>query len=462
MSTPEPAILYAQQFAASSRRSLVGAMMVCLLASVYVVPAWAQGDKSIESATGTTAAAAPAQDRRKARQSELDRVARDIKVNAERQAALEREIKSLEKDRATLNGAILAAAQKARRLEDVVEDTATRLARLGDDESRVRASFDKRQGLLADLLGALQKMGSKPPPVILVRPDDALAAVRSAILVGAVVPQVKLETDILAADLEELAALRHQTDRTRMKLTAELTALAEERKRVELLVSQKQRQAKRSRHTLAEEKAKAADLAAKAQSLKELIAGLEAEIGSVKAAAEKAAAADASKPPSVSTASRTEKLAMLDNPKRITPAVPFGQAKGILPKPAHGVQMRSFGEKDDFGTPSKGLSIATRVGAGVNAPCDGWVVYAGPFRSYGQLLIINAGGGYHVLLAGMNKIDVELGQFVLTGEPVATMGTRHFASATTLSVGSSQPVLYVEFRKDGTSIDPGPWWARPT
>jgi Peptidase family M23 len=90
--------------------------------------------------------------------------------------------------------------------------------------------------------------------------------------------------------------------------------------------------------------------------------------------------------------------------------------------------------------------------------CDGWVVYAGQFRSYGQLLILNAGGGYHVLLAGMERISVDLGQFVLTGEPVAAMGDGPH-SAAAIAIGSSQPVLYVEFRKDGTPVDPSPWWA---
>jgi septal ring factor EnvC (AmiA/AmiB activator) len=83
------------------------------------------------------------------------------------------------------------------------------------------------------------------------------------------------------------------------------------------------------------------------------------------------------------------------------------------------------------------------------------VVYAGEFRSYGQLLIINAGGGYHVLLAGMSRIDVSLGQFVLAGEPIAVMGS----GAPSQNDDSSRPVLYVEFRKDGTPIDPDPWWA---
>ncbi|MDE2373350.1 MAG: peptidoglycan DD-metalloendopeptidase family protein, partial [Hyphomicrobiales bacterium] len=106
----------------------------------------------------------------------------------------------------------------------------------------------------------------------------------------------------------------------------------------------------------------------------------------------------------------------------------------------------------------RGQSISTFPGAQITSPCDGWVVYAGAFRSYGQLLILNAGGGYHVLLAGMDRISVDLGQFVLTGEPVAVMGGGSQVSVAT-AAKSKQPVLYVEFRKDGTPIDPGPWWA---
>ncbi len=86
------------------------------------------------------------------------------------------------------------------------------------------------------------------------------------------------------------------------------------------------------------------------------------------------------------------------------------------------------------------------------------MVYAGTFRNYGQLLILNAGGGYHVLLAGMERISVDLGQFVVTGEPVAVMGGGAL-STVAIALGSSKPVLYIEFRKDGVPVDPGPWWA---
>ncbi len=130
----------------------------------------------------------------------------------------------------------------------------------------------------------------------------------------------------------------------------------------------------------------------------------------------------------------------------------------MLPLPVNGTRIRDFGGSDGTGAVEKGISLAARPGAQVTSPCDGWVVYAGPFRSYGQLLILNAGGGYHVLIAGMERISVNIGQFVLTGEPVATMGkTSQVASI--IAASASEPVLYIEFRKDGTPIDPGPWWA---
>ena len=95
------------------------------------------------------------------------------------------------------------------------------------------------------------------------------------------------------------------------------------------------------------------------------------------------------------------------------------------------------------------------------SPADGWISYAGPYRSFGQLLILNAGGGYYIVLAGMERVDVGLGQFVLAGEPVAAMGDGSARTAAAVALGVAQPVLYVEFRKDGATIDPGPWWAKP-
>jgi septal ring factor EnvC (AmiA/AmiB activator) len=157
---------------------------------------------------------------------------------------------------------------------------------------------------------------------------------------------------------------------------------------------------------------------------------------------------------------------MPGKPDRITPAIPFQLAKGKLLMPARGRRALGFGEKTQYGGTSKGLVIETRFSARVTSPCDGWVVYAGEFRSYGQLLIINAGGGYHVLVAGLSQMDVGPGQFVLAAEPIGTMsGAPRTAQLATERTGlgqsapqTSAPVLYIEFRKDGQPIDSNPWW----
>jgi murein hydrolase activator len=148
------------------------------------------------------------------------------------------------------------------------------------------------------------------------------------------------------------------------------------------------------------------------------------------------------------------------DPARLAPKIPFAEARGLLPRPVGGEMRRAFGAPDGQGGTARGISISTRARAVVASPADGWVAFAGPFRSFGRLLIINAGGGYYLLLAGMDHINVEVGQFVLAGEPVAVMGDASPASAGTGPMETDGPVLYVEFRKDGGSIDPDPWWAK--
>jgi septal ring factor EnvC (AmiA/AmiB activator) len=159
------------------------------------------------------------------------------------------------------------------------------------------------------------------------------------------------------------------------------------------------------------------------------------------------------------TRERFASLAFRD-PARLAPKVPFVEARGVLPRPVSGEQVRDFGAPDGLGGTTRGVSFTTRPRALVTSPADGWVAFAGPFRSFGRLLIVNAGGGYYLLLAGMDHINVEVGQFVLAGEPVATMGESSSVSPAVGAIETSGPVLYVEFRKDGGSIDPGPWWSK--
>jgi murein hydrolase activator len=272
-------------------------------------------------------------------------------------------------------------------------------------------------------------------------------------LLGSVVPELHTRAEKLANDLGELIALRQTISAERDRLGADRDKLTSDQTRLSALIGERQRQQSAAEQDMATESARAVALSKQVDDLQSLIAKMEQDS---KAAAKAAAAASQQGTPA--NVDGKPNLEALKDPSRMSPAIAFASAKGILPLPVNGTRIRDFGGSDGAGGVEKGISLATKPGAQVTAPCDGWVVYAGPFRSYGQLLILNAGGGYHVLIAGMERISVNIGQFVLTGEPVATMGkTSQVASI--IAASSSQPVLYIEFRKDGTPIDPGPWWA---
>ncbi|HSI39344.1 MAG TPA: peptidoglycan DD-metalloendopeptidase family protein [Xanthobacteraceae bacterium] len=376
-----------------------------------------------------------------------------LKGSAAEQARLKAEIDTLKDDRAKLASALVEAAGRGRAAERKLDASEQRLAELGEDEGDIRRSLESRRTVLAEVLGGLAQLGRHPPPALLLRPDDALQSVRSAMLLGAALPELKAETDLLVGELAELDRVRRDAARERDALAELKASLGEEQRRIAALVEQRQRNQEAGEAALAAEQQRTAALAAEAGNVRELLARMETEIAAAARAAEAAKAAQSKAPQGVGG-----RLAALEDPGRLAPTMAFADTRGRLPLPVNGIRLKEFGGTDGFGGAEKGLSLGTRPEAQVTAPSDGWVVYAGPFRSYGQLLIINAGGGYHILLAGMDKITVELGQFVLSGEPVAMMG-REPQSANLAGLGTAQSVLYVEFRKDGNSIDPTPWWA---
>jgi septal ring factor EnvC (AmiA/AmiB activator) len=285
----------------------------------------------------------------------------------------------------------------------------------------------------------------------LVQPEDALKAVRAAITLGAIVPDMRSQAEALSGDLADLVTVRKAIVSENERLARDLDLLGREQLRMNLLIDERQKKQAQTEEALDAERARAAALARQAETLKDLIAKLESSLDP----ATRSAHAEAR---SIEEDATRPALAALKDPGRLAPAVTFSALRGRLRLPVNGAKIRDFGGSDGAGGTQKGQSIAAHAGAQITSPCDGWVVYAGPFRSYGQLLILNAGGGYHVLLAGMERISVDLGQFVLTGEPVAVMGSGAQVSAAG-ATRSKQPVLYVEFRKDGTPIDPSPWWA---
>jgi septal ring factor EnvC (AmiA/AmiB activator) len=422
-------------------------MFVASFAGLALSPAVAQ------VAAATQQAAAPSADLIKQREQELEAARAQQKSAAELQEKLKADLAAIGQDRSKLNQQLIDVAARVRGVETRIADAEARLRPLDAREQQIRSSLDSRRSEIVEVLAALQRAGRRAPPALLVRPEDALQSLRTAMLLGSVVPEMRAQAERLVGDLSELIGLRKTIATERDQLAVDRDKLKGDQVQLASFVEERQRKQSAIEKDMEAEGTRALALARQADSLQGLIARMEQDLKSAAKAAEIASL----KGTPVALNGKPN-LKALKDPGRLSPAIAFASAKGLFALPVNGVRIREFGGSDGVGGAEKGISLATRAGAQVTTPCDGWVVYAGPFRSYGQLLILNAGGGYHVLIAGMERISVNIGQFVLTGEPVATMGTTSQV-ASIIAANASQPVLYIEFRKDGTPIDPGPWWA---
>jgi septal ring factor EnvC (AmiA/AmiB activator) len=400
--------------------------------------------------------------RRNATESELRELAKTLAESRDRTKTLQAGLIGIERTSAGLRQALVASAEKRKSLENQTLEDEAKLRDLEAKLGKVKVSLHERRGLLAEVLAALQRMGRNPPPALLVSPDDALSSVRSAILLGAVVPGVRRETDRLAADLKSLTDLSVALAAQRQTYVTTMASAIEEEQRMNALLEENAKLSAKSQDDLERENQRVEQLAARATSLENLIASLERSIASARDAAEAARANDrdmAALTPEQRARLQEEAGAILPDKNRIAPAYPFSVLKAKLALPVAGDVIRQVGEDDGTGHPAQGLTVAAGSGLVVTAPADGWVMFAGPFRSYGEMVIMNAGENYHILLSGMDKVSVRQGQFVVSGEPVGQMGEKRIASATGLNLETDRPTLYIEFRKDGKPVDSRPWWS---
>ena len=406
----------------------------------------------------------------KSARERLDELRKVFDETKQKEKGISSGITSLNKERKELNYLLLQTASRVKKSEAALTKIERKLGQLSVKEKSIRTEISKRHGTIAKMLAVMQRMGRQPPPIMATHRDDALKMVRSAMLLASVFPKLKSEADKMAGDLTNLVRIVTWTKTKAKELRVETQNLESQRKRLKNLIRSKKTKIIAQQNELKLVKKAANEYSRNARNLGDLITKLDREVSKkmglgkydkelargnigIKSRIDPKTGRKIKLIPE----KKTKRLASLVSPARIKPAISFVRAKGLLPLPASGVRLKDFGSSNEYGNSSKGVLLGTRNEAQVTSPCDGWVVYAGPFRSYGQLLIINAGGGHHILLAGMGKIDVTTGQFVLAGEPVATMSSKKVQVAQS-DKGYDQ-TLYIEFRKNGRPINPDPWWS---
>ena len=382
-----------------------------------------------------------------------------LDASEKRSKALQADLDKLAVERERISARLVETGKLMQQHEAQLGLIESKLGALNVQERRLRGALQQRHGAISALLAALQRMGRNPPPVMITRREDALAMVRSAMLLSSAFPEMRAQAEGLAKELADLSQVIKSGRDEREKLTAEKARHDAARVRLAALQDEKRRSSSQQQVELNSVRQEVARIARNVEEMTDLLKRLDKElVGRVPpppAGKEVAAAAEPGDGKAAAVLAPSGERVAMATPGRIKPNIAFDQSKGTLPLPTQGTRILSFGQKTTYGTQSKGIGIQARYGGSVMSPCDGLVIYAGEFRTYGHVLIISPGGGYHVLLAGLAQIDVQAGQSVLMGEPVGVMSSAVKSQA----AQDSGPVLTVEFRKDQRPIDPDPWWS---
>lgn len=379
----------------------------------------------------SVANAAPAVDT----QDRLRQIERDLQAGEKQRAKLDARAEALEQELAELRASLISAAAEARAKGEELDRLETELARLDADEAARSARIEADRAALAELLAALQRLSRMPPEAMIARPEPPSRTLKSALLLRAAVPQLKERADALAAELEQLASLRTELAAQREEVAAAAAALDRRHAETAKLAARRE---ELYRSTDSERQAlstRLAALAGQAGDLKELIDKVEAER---RAAAERQRAEEAARQAQAQAERERRAKERAEAMKR----APGMSKSGGMILPVGGDVVTRYGEQDRFGVTSRGLTLKGRAGADVVAPLEGSVMFAGPFKGYGLILILEHAGGYHSLLAGLGRIDGQVGQHVLAGEPLGALSS------------DGTPTMYFELRRGGQPINP--------
>jgi len=393
-------------------------------------------------------------------QTQLQELENSLSLSKDKTDKLKADIEAMKGDRDKQNAALIAAAARVKAAELEIANVQNKIGDLIVQELDTRGRLDGADASISNVLAALERISQNPPPAIIVDPSDALGSARSAILISAILPQLKAKADEVTAALNHLTDIKAAAQQEENNLKANFDVLEEEQLRIATLIQAQKQNEQTANDTLAEEQKQFAEMADKAAQLKQMIADLGKQAQAVATAADATAKANATgKTPQLDN--DTVRLA-LANASRQQPAVPFATAKGFLDFPvARGVNVINYGDGDGFGGISDGVSVVTNAEAPVRSPADGWVLYTGNYLNYGQIVILDAGQDYTILLAGMARVDVKPGQFVIMGKTIGTMGSRTIGRTVATSAGAQRPTLYIEMRSKNVPIDPTGWWASP-
>lgn len=351
------------------------------------------------------------------KRSNLQKLEKILSDNQEKTKQLREEIELLSREKNRLQNALIDSAEKLRKNENELEKSQSLVTDIEQKLLILNKENDAKKQTFAEILSAALTIGANPLPAVLIAPEDAIKTLKTSILLETMLPELKTYIEDHTLRVFELSQTQKEYVQNQKELAQNMQNFSMEKQRLDALFTLRESTLTNRVQELDLLQKQAQEFANEAKTLRELLNKL-----------------DKNTPNTAFQRSNVKS---------------FVDLKGALILPARGQVIRHFGQEDNIGGKDQGLTLKTNTEGVITSPLEGQVLFVGPFRSYGYVVILNAGQGYHILLAGLSKSIVEIGQHVLSGEPIGRLG-----------IDKQGGQLYIEFRKNSEVFDPFPWFAQ--
>ena len=375
--------------------------------------------------------------------NDLKAVEQQLKERADEEKRLRSEAEARQKEVTALRHSLIETANSMQESERKIAGLEESIAALEAEKSEAELALRKESANLSEVLAALQSLELSRPPALLVSPEDANRAARAAMLLSEAAPAVAARAARLRGAIERLSALAAELDRDRNSYAVANRELASRRDVLAELMTHKEQERDVAEALATAAQRETARIAAQASTLREMIERLSRLAHAITprlkppAPREAPAAAPATATPTPPSIKET-------TPKTFVAAAAFDKARGALRAPVAGRITGQYGKPRPEGGIFEGMRFSVRDQAIVTAPFEGRVAFAQDWQPVGNMIVLDVGQGYHILLGGLGRILVRENQYITAGEPVAEM------------VGGGA-TLDLEIRKNGEPVNPALW-----
>lgn len=368
-------------------------------------------------------------------------------------AQMEKQANQVKTELEAVNQKMREAAKKIQAGEDELARQQNEIEHLQEHLSESEKNFNAEHYMLVETLAALQTLAMRPSEAVLIQPLSPVEVMRSSILLRGSVHALKDRAESIRKGIEDINDQKEEISKRLKTIERENAVLAKQQDEMEALSKQKSAMYHQLSAQSMEAKQKAQQLAGQANDLRDLLEKLEKQKAMERQRqqlAEKERLAKQQAAAELREANNHTAARAAYEKQDIAPALPkgsvaFSRAKGRLSRPARGPIVTAFHQEMSKGVASNGIDIKTASKAQIIAPYDGTVIFAGPFKNFANLVIIDHGEGYTSLLSGLNETYTEVGQMILAGEPIGVMPS-----------GNSSK-LHMEIRKNNHPVNPTEW-----